>query len=117
MPLSIRRSFTRGTPRGLFGRNGLMAGPFTIGEFVAHDSGLRFGSLNHALGGTIKPLRLVEADTNPGLTSAFGGTADMGDLLLGLSPVENDPNRLGQQYRRTKPRRQYERDEHIRSHG
>jgi hypothetical protein len=60
-------------------------GPFTIGEFVAHDSGLRFGSLNHALGGTIKPLRLVEADTNPGLTSAFGGTADMGDLLLGLS--------------------------------
>ena len=31
----------------------------------------------------------------------------MGDLLLGLSPVENDPNRLGQQYRRTKPRRQY----------
>src|SRR5262245_35494712 len=34
--------------------------------------------LNHALGGTIKPLRLVEADTNPDLTSAFGGTADMG---------------------------------------
>jgi len=60
--------------------------------------------LNHALGGTIKPLRLVEADTNPDLTSAFGGTADMGDLLLGLSPVENDPNRLGQQYRRTKVR-------------
>src|SRR5262249_61662012 len=25
MPLSTRRSFTRGTPRGLFGRNGLMA--------------------------------------------------------------------------------------------
>jgi hypothetical protein len=24
MPLSTRRSFTRGTPRGLFGRNGLM---------------------------------------------------------------------------------------------
>jgi hypothetical protein len=60
--------------------------------------------LNHALGGTIKPLRLVEADTNPDLTSAFGGSADMGDLLLGLSPVENDPNRLGQQYRRTKVR-------------
>jgi hypothetical protein len=94
-----------------------MAGPFTIGEFVAHDSGLRFGSLNHALGGTIKPLRLVEADTNPDLTSASGGTAAMGDLLLGLSPVEKDPNRLGQQYRRTKPRRQCEGDEHIRSHG
>jgi len=28
----------------------------------------------------------------------------MGDLLLGSSPVENDPNRLGQQYRRTKVR-------------
>ena len=25
MPLSTRRSFTRGTPRGLFGRNGLIA--------------------------------------------------------------------------------------------
>src|SRR5215217_284507 len=25
MPLRTRRSFTRGTPRGLFGRNGLMA--------------------------------------------------------------------------------------------
>jgi hypothetical protein len=79
MPLSTRR----GTPRGLS----------------------RFGSLNHELGGTIKPLRLVEADTNPDLTSAFGGTAARGgDLLLGSSPVENDPNRMGQQYRRTKVR-------------
>jgi hypothetical protein len=43
-----------------------------------------FGSLNHALGGTIKPLRLVEADTNPDLTSAFGGTADMGGPAAGL---------------------------------
>jgi len=40
--------------------------------------GSGLGALNHALGGTIKPLRLVEADTNPDLTSAFGGTADMG---------------------------------------
>jgi hypothetical protein len=28
----------------------------------------------------------------------------MGDLQLGSSPVENDPNRLGQQYLRTKVR-------------
>src|SRR5437763_1289524 len=28
----------------------------------------------------------------------------MGDLLLGSSPVENDPNRLGQQCRRSKVR-------------
>ena len=58
--------------------------------------------MNHALGGTIKPLRLVEADNNPDLTSAFGGTADMGRTVLGSSLIENDPNRLGQQYRRTK---------------
>ena len=36
------------------------------------------------LGGTLKPLRLVEADTNPDLTSAFGGTADMGGPAAGL---------------------------------
>ena len=54
------------------------------GSIASHDSGLRFGRLNHALGGTIKPLRLVEADTNPELTSAFGGTADMGGPAGGL---------------------------------
>ena len=35
-------------------------------------------------GGVLKPLRLVEADTNPDLTSAFGGTADMGGPTAGL---------------------------------
>jgi hypothetical protein len=43
MPLRTRRSFTRGTPRGLFGSIGLMV----IREFVAHDSSPQFGSLNH----------------------------------------------------------------------
>jgi hypothetical protein len=32
--------------------------------FVAHESGLRFGSLNHAPGDAINPLRPVEADSN-----------------------------------------------------
>jgi hypothetical protein len=39
--------------------------PFIIGEFVAHDSRLRFGSLNHAPGDAINPLRSVEADPIP----------------------------------------------------
>ena len=29
--------------------------PLKIGEFVAHDSGLQFGSLNHAPGAIINP--------------------------------------------------------------
>src|SRR5216683_364741 len=45
MSLGTRRSFTRGTPRGLFGR--FDGSPFIIAEFVAHDSRLRYGSLNH----------------------------------------------------------------------
>ncbi len=32
-------------------------GPFKIAEFVAHDSRLQFGSLNHVQGGTINPQR------------------------------------------------------------
>ena len=46
MPLSTRRSFTRGTPRGLFGKNGWWQ-PFTIGRFGAHDSSPWFRSLDH----------------------------------------------------------------------
>jgi hypothetical protein len=38
--------------------------------------------LNHALGGIIKPLRPVEADSNT-LTSAFGATADMAGPAAG----------------------------------
>lgn len=44
MPLRTRRSFTRGTPRGLFGSIGLMA-DHSFGEFVAHDSALDLGGL------------------------------------------------------------------------
>ncbi len=33
----------------------LNGGPFIVGEFVAHDSRPRFGSLNHALVDTINP--------------------------------------------------------------
>ena len=40
-----RTMVRRGTPRALFGNIGLR-GPFLIGEFVAHDSRLRLGSLN-----------------------------------------------------------------------
>ena len=37
-------------------------GSFIIGEFVAHDSRLRFGSLNHAPGGAINPQKPIAAD-------------------------------------------------------
>src|SRR5437660_1786238 len=42
----------------------LDGGPFIVGEFVAHDSRLQFGSLNHAPGGIINPLRPVMTDAN-----------------------------------------------------
>jgi predicted secreted protein len=38
--------------------------PFLITEFVAHDSKLRFGSLTHAPGGTIKPEGPIAANAN-----------------------------------------------------
>ena len=50
MPLSTRRSFTRRTPRDLFGSNGLMAAHLKIAELVAHDPRLQFRSLNHVSG-------------------------------------------------------------------
>jgi|HubBroStandDraft_1064217.scaffolds.fasta_scaffold825959_2 hypothetical protein len=43
-------------PRGLFGSGSqrrLDGGPFKVAEFVAHDSRLQFGRLNHVQGGTI----------------------------------------------------------------
>jgi hypothetical protein len=46
MPFSTRRSFTRGTPRGLLGSIGL-GSPFAVGEFVAHDSAPSVRGLNH----------------------------------------------------------------------
>ncbi len=38
--------------------------PLVVGEFVAHDSRLRFGSLNHAPGDDINPQRPIAADAN-----------------------------------------------------
>jgi len=60
MPLSTRRSFTRRTPRDLFGKNGLMMAPFGIAEFVAHDPRLQFRSLKHVSGSAINPQQLAE---------------------------------------------------------
>jgi hypothetical protein len=46
--LSTRRSPPHALRRaGLFGSNGLNAGPFIVGEFTLHDSNLHLGSLNH----------------------------------------------------------------------
>jgi hypothetical protein len=42
----------------------LDGGPFTVGEFVAHDSRLRFGSLNHAPGDAINLQRPIATDAN-----------------------------------------------------
>src|ERR1700676_2987056 len=49
MPFRTRRSFTRGTPRTLFGSIGFDGGPIVVTEFVAHDSRFRFRTLDHGL--------------------------------------------------------------------
>src|SRR5882762_5561494 len=41
----------------LVGQHRLDGGPFIIAKFVAHDSRLRFGSLNHGSGSAINPHR------------------------------------------------------------
>jgi hypothetical protein len=38
---TVETSSTRGTPRGLFGSNGLYGGPLIVSEFLAHVSRLR----------------------------------------------------------------------------
>jgi hypothetical protein len=47
-------------------------GPFIVAKFVAHDSRLRFGRLNHLQGGNINPQTPITAAAN---ASAFGGIA------------------------------------------
>jgi len=42
--------------RRLVRQHRLDGSPLIVGEFVAHDSRLRFGSLNHAPGDAINPL-------------------------------------------------------------
>ena len=64
MPLSTRRSFTRRTPRDLFGRNGLNGGPFKIAEFVAHDPRLQFRSFQSRLGQRHQPKIAGRSVTN-----------------------------------------------------
>jgi hypothetical protein len=63
-----------------------------LGEFVAHDSKLRFGSLNHAPSDTIQPTKIPRGRCQyHDFTSAFGDTADMAGPAAGLVAVENDP--------------------------
>jgi hypothetical protein len=51
---------------------------FIIGEFVAHDSRLRFGSLNHAPGDTINPQSLIAADANNLISLPLSGNSRYG---------------------------------------
>ena len=85
MPLRTRRSFTRGTPRGLFGQHRLDGNPFIIGGFVAHDSSPQFGSLNHrgSANATLlaRPVRRLSAE------------ADINLPTIPDESVENDPER------------------------
>ena len=82
MPLSTRRSFKRRTPRGLFGSIGLMAGPFVVAEFVAHDSRLQFGSFNHVSGSAINPPSPIALPLSPEFTSALDGKRTWPDVRL-----------------------------------
>jgi hypothetical protein len=80
----MRRSFTRGTPRGLFGRNGFMATHSIFGEFVAHASPPRFGTLNHAWGASLKTPRIELFGRYP---------SESGLVMLTLSSSGYDPTR------------------------
>jgi hypothetical protein len=51
MPLRTRRSFTRGTPRGLFGSIGLIAIHSSSASSYRMIGSLQFGSLNHGHSG------------------------------------------------------------------
>src|SRR5436190_16117443 len=59
IPLRTRRSFTRGTPRGLFGSIGLITGPLIVGQRVAHDSSPRFGELESRFGESVSTRLLL----------------------------------------------------------
>src|SRR5213078_588876 len=66
---------------GLVRQERLDGGPFVIGEFVAHDWRLRFGSLNHAPGKT-----RVEADANALILLPLSGAQPTCRDLLLASP-------------------------------
>src|SRR6266700_3304081 len=72
----------------------LDGGPFIIGEFVAHDSRLQFGSLNHAPGGIINPPGSVKTDANTLILLPLSGAhPTWRDLLLASSRSKMTPRR------------------------
>ena len=83
MPFRTRLSFTRGTPRGLFGSSRFDGDPFIIGEFVAHDSSPQFRRLNHG-----SPAK--RNAPGPSLIRCLRRTSTSPQSL---QTVENDPNR------------------------
>jgi hypothetical protein len=66
-------------------------GPFVIGEFVAHDSRLQFGSLNHAPGYAINPQRAIASDANILILLPAEHSGCCRTCYL-LAPVANDPD-------------------------
>ena len=85
--------FTRHAAR-LARQKRLDGGPFIIGEFVAHNSRLRFGSLNHAPSDAINPQRPIAADANALILLPLSGAQPTWrDLLVASSVLKNDPSR------------------------
>jgi hypothetical protein len=62
-------------------------------EFVAHNSRLRFGSLNHASADAINPKRPIAADAHTLIYFRFQGHSRHGGPADGFVSVENDPTR------------------------
>ena len=60
--------------------------PFIVGEFIAHDSRLQFGSLNHAPSGIINPPWPVMADANTSIYFRFWGYSRHGGTCCCPSP-------------------------------
>ncbi len=60
--------------------------PFIVGEFVAHDSRLQFGSLNHAPGGITNPPRPIMTDANTLISLPLSGAQPTWrDMLVAAS--------------------------------
>src|SRR5206468_3463645 len=68
----------------------LDGGPFIVGEFVAHDSRLRFWSLNHAPSGIFNPLGSVTTDDNTPVLFPLSGVQPTWRGLLRPRPGRND---------------------------
>jgi hypothetical protein len=81
MPLRTRRSFTREHAARLIRKHRLDDGPLMVTEFIAHDSRLQFGSLNH-----------VRADIFKGKPPCPQWPDDRTYQRLGKTDVK-DPNR------------------------